>query len=371
MWARLKGSGGGGGEEGVAGSTPSARGRTMAVDALVRRLDQKRDDIDPENLSKLVKTLEEAGINPKGRQLQQLSKQATELRTKDPTSSVGNTERPFERPYGEDYLDGLSLSAEVSRQRSREKGGSIPSISQGGSGRGMEGSRRSPRVSADSMSPCESPSSNGRFRAAVRTAVFVNRMKKGVKFSQTAEVRKFTRSSSFWDHEYWDEDVELEEGGSAELSNSIRLRAAAKAWYKEWESKLSVMPPEADLEEACDKLIEMWLSSGFTNIWFMNGLEDGIEAFCSRLQRHPYIALMTLAKLCQRPDSYFMESEERKEAALGTLYDRLHLLQNPDSSRSSSDGASGEGWSRRISDRMTGWGERLRRKLRRGFGLDR
>jgi len=340
------------------------------VDALVRRLDQKRDDIDPENLSRLVKTLEEAGINPQGRLLQQLSKQATELRDRDPAANGESAGRPYER-YGEDYLDGLSLSAEVSRQSSGERGGSTQPLSRGGSGRGIEGPRRSPRASTDSMSPCESPSGNGRFRAAARTAVFVNRMKRGVRFSQSAEVRKFARSSSFWDHEYWDvEDVELEEGGSAELSNSFKLRAAAKAWYKEWESTLSVMPRQAELEEACDKLIEMWLSSGFTNMWFMNGLEDGIEAFCSRLQRHPYIALMTLAKLCQRPDSFFMESEERKEAALGTLYDRLHLLQNPDSSRSGSESASSGGWSRRFSDKMAGWGERLRRKLRRGLGLD-
>jgi hypothetical protein len=331
----------------------------------VRRLDQKRDDIDPENLSRLVKALEEAGINPQGRLLQQLSKQATELLDQDPAAGGESAGRPYER-YGEDYLDGLSLSIEVSRQNSGERGGS-----RGGSGRGMEGPRRSPRASADSISPCESPSGNGRFRAAARTAVFVNRMKRGVRFSQSAEVRKFTRSSSFWDHEYWDaEDVELEQNGSAELSNSIKLRAAAKAWFKEWESKLSVMPRETELEEACDKLIEMWLSSGFTNMWFMHGLEDGIEAFCSRLQRHPYIALMTLAKLCQRPDSFFMESEERKEAALGTLYDRLHLLQNPDSSRSGSDSAGSEGWSRRFSDKMAGWGERLRRKLRRGLGLN-
>ena len=64
------------------------------------------------------------------------------------------------------------------------------------------------------------------------------------------------------------------------------------------------------------------------------------------------------------------ESGNDCEAALGTLYDRLHLLQNPDSSRSGSDSAGSEGWSRRFSDKMAGWGERLRRKLRRGLGLN-
>ena len=345
------------------------------MDALLRRLDRKRDDIDPETLSSLVKSLEDAGINPRGRQLQQLNEQAAELRKQD-SAPVDAGAQPY-RSYGEDYLNEVSLSGEVSRQNSQ------------GSAAG-EGSRPPSRAASGALSsPGRSPRSSGensnrsiddqagsgrsnRFKAAARTAVFVNRMKRGVQFSESKEVRKFVRSSSFWDHEYWDEDAELESSGSDKLTNSIRLRAAAKAWFKEWEAKLTVMPSQGELEAACDKLIEMWLDSGFTSMWFMNGLEDGIESFCGRLQRHPYIALMTLAKLCQRPDSFFMESENRKEAALGTLYDRLHLLQYPDSGSNGSSSSGGSthsrGWTR-FNEKLGDWGDRFRRKLKRGLGL--
>ena len=92
--------------------------------------------------------------------------------------------------------------------------------------------------------------------------MFVGATKRKVRFT-TRSVRKFERSSSFWDHEFWDEREE-DALSSTSLSSSqgTSLSMMEKSWMNEWESRVSLMPSERDLQRACLKLVVVWVETG-------------------------------------------------------------------------------------------------------------
>ena len=166
---------------------------------------------------------------------------------------------------------------------------------------------------------------SAKFKAAAKAVIFTNRTKRAVRF-QKIEVRAFNRASSFWDHEFWDEGaVELSRGSLDKSSHSLDYNQRGEAsWVRTFESEVALMPRREALQEACDELVEMWITNGFATPWMLRyGLAEGLEAFYIRLARHPAVALMKLAEICDRPESFFLDDEGRKEVALESLYQSL------------------------------------------------
>ena len=178
---------------------------------------------------------------------------------------------------------------------------------------------------------------NAKFKAAVNAVMFVGATKSGVRFS-TKTVREFNRESSFWDHEYWDDrDEETLSHHSLSMSSLSMSSGAAsilkESWMNEWESRVSMMPEEAVLERACLKLVVMWvetkhLSSKSSKWQRKYGRLSPGDVVYHRVHRYPAVALRKLAELCQRPPTFFLDDEKRREAALVYLYDALAMWEN-------------------------------------------
>ena len=178
-----------------------------------------------------------------------------------------------------------------------------------------------------------SPAKGSRFKAAVNAVMFVGATKRTVRFT-TRSVRTFQRSSSFWDHEYWDEQEE--DSLSHTSSKSINSSAASilkESWINEWESRVSLMPPEVELQKACLKLVVIWVETGhFPNKsqkWERKfGKLSTADLIYHRVHRYPAVALRKLADLCHRPPNFFLDSQDRQEVALVCLYDALALWES-------------------------------------------
>ena len=179
---------------------------------------------------------------------------------------------------------------------------------------------------------------NAKFKAAVNAVMFVGATKSKVRFS-TRTVREFNRSSSFWDHEYWDPEDENEEALSTITNASTSLNSSAASILKEslmneWESRVSVMPQEADLERACLKLVIIWVETGHfpktgSKKWERKFSKlSPADMIYHRVHRYPAVALRKLAGLCQRPPTFFLDDTKRQEVALMYLYDALAMWEN-------------------------------------------
>ena len=199
-----------------------------------------------------------------------------------------------------------------------------------------------PREQPQPQPPPSKISGMARFRAAANAVRFQARAKRAsvVRFS-TASVRRFERTSSFWDHEYWDDDSEDDVflaslsasgaslDGSLTTSTSSSFKKAKDRLVKEWESRVAMMPTEAELREACTALVMFWVKTGHlmrgrSAKWRRKfGGMDPVDVIYHRIQRHPAVALIKLASLCQRPDSFFLDCEDRQDIAMIYLFEAL------------------------------------------------
>ena len=259
------------------------KGKLLAIYAFEKKMKEGRDGVSAQRLAQLMEKLE-------------VERAAVQLLAGDSTDRVGeaadspSAESPSD---GDAVLSPNSMSEFVSRK---------PSAA------GSQGSAAS-----------------AKFKAAAKAAIFMNRTKRAVRF-QKIEVRAFNRASSFWDHEFWDEGaVELSRGSLDKSSHSLDYNQRGEAsWVQTFESEVALMPRREALQEACDELVEMWITHGFATPWMLRyGLAEGLEAFYIRLARHPAVALMKLAEICDRPESFFLDDEGRKEVALESLYQSL------------------------------------------------
>lgn len=172
-----------------------------------------------------------------------------------------------------------------------------------------------------------------RFKVAVNAVMFANATKRKVRFT-TRSVRKFERSSSFWDHEYWDEK-EDDTLSSTSLSSSQGTSLLKDSLINEWESRVSLMPSEKDLQRACLKLVVVWVetghfpSNGKSYKWQRKfGRLSPADLIYHRIHRYPAVALRKLAQLCNRSPNFFLDAEDRQEVALAYLYDALATWEN-------------------------------------------
>ena len=203
-----------------------------------------------------------------------------------------------------------------------------------GSADADEEGARAPGSSASSGVKKKTSAAGSKFKAAVNAVMFVGATKSKVRFT-TKTVREFNRSSSFWDHEFWDgqehESLSTVTNQSASL-NSSAASILKESWMNEWESRVSVMPAEKDLTRACLKLVVIWVESGHLSSstgqkspkWERKfGKLSPADMIYHRVARYPAIALRKLAELCHRPPQFFLDDKKRQEVALVYLYDAL------------------------------------------------
>ena len=168
------------------------------------------------------------------------------------------------------------------------------------------------------------------FKAAANAIMFMGKTKKKVRFTNKS-VRQFARSSSFWDHEYWDEEDGKLSANSSIMSSShdsSSFSLGKESWMAEWESRVTLMPTEEELRRACRELVSHWVQAGLfpskSAKWArkFGGLSP-VDVIYHRIQRHPAVALRKLSELCNRPLTYFIDAEDRQDVAMLYLYEAL------------------------------------------------